>query len=395
MKIAIVNIYDFPQGMAPTVRILSYSKGLSKLGCDCEIISIKPKRENTPLAGFINGVKYYQFAHCVNASNRFINSIDFRIRKWICRFMAIKHIIKSNREIPYDCIIISYDSVLRLYSTIPFFAFTKSKIVTIADEYPTPIRKFMKDRLPIRKIIMYKIINRFIDGRILMTNKLLNFFNDVVCKKPSVIVSTIVDTERFCKAIPLEGSHVRYLCYMGNMELSKDNVDNIIEAFSLMHNQFPDIELHLYGTPSKRDLSILQKLVKKKDLESKIKFMGRASYENVPRILKSAEILLASQPDTKRAEGGFPTKMGEYFMAGVPSIFTNVGEVGQYAKNGENCILVEPSNPKDYANAICYLLSNKEIGYRIAKNAKAFTEENYSCESAANSMVHFIDHLLK
>lgn len=393
MKIAVVNIYDFPQGMAPTVRILSYTKGLVKYGVDCEIISIKPKRDKSSLCGNVNGVKYFHFDHCLDTSNKYINSLDFRFRKWICRYKAIKHILSSNKIVPYDCIIISYDSIVRLFSTIPFFSLTKSKIVTIADEYPTPIRKYMKHKLPLWKVLMYKVINRYIDGRILMTNNLLQFFNKVICVKPSTVVSTIVDVERFVNSSPLGITSSRYICYMGNMELSKDNVDNIIDAFNIIKDDFEDVELHLYGTPSKIDLTILHKQVQKYNLENRVRFMGRADYKDVPRILKSAEILVASQPNTKRAEGGFPTKMGEYFISGVPSIFTNVGEVGQYAKDGQNCIIVSPSEPYEYADAMRRLLTNKEYGAQLANNAKLYIETNYSCESAANSIINFIQKL--
>lgn len=45
----------------------------------------------------------------------------------------------------------------------------------------------------------------------------------------------------------------KYMCYMGNMMLAKDNVDNIIRAFKRICDDFPDIDLYLYGTPSEKD----------------------------------------------------------------------------------------------------------------------------------------------
>lgn len=62
--------------------------------------------------------------------------------------------------------------------------------------------------------------------------------------------------------------------------------------------------------------------------------------------------MLTSQPVTKRAAGGFPTKLAEYMLSHTPAIVTNVGEIHNYVKDGEHVYMVPPCNPIKYAEKL-------------------------------------------
>lgn len=393
MRIGIIHIYEFPHGMAPTVRISSYCNGLVKKGHYCDIISIVPKIGTEPLTAHMKYGTYHYFSYLTKSSNPIIRSIDYRIKKWKCRIEAIQYIKQQHKKQPYDCLIISYDSLIELYSTLPFLYSLNTKIVMIADEYPYPIRIKLKNSLSKFRIKNYKFLSRFVDGRILMTEKLQLYFDREFAQKPSIVVSTIVNTERFDMIPSVHNSTDEYLCYMGNMELSKDNVDNIIRAFNLITQKYSNLKLFLFGKPSKKDNNLLETLINQLRLRDRVIIKGRIPFEQVPTILKGAKILVASQPNTKRAEGGFPTKMGEYFMTGVPAILTDVGEINKYVKDGVNAFIVEPENPEKYAEKLCYILDNYKSALKVAKNAVDMIVNNYSCESAALKIESFIQQL--
>lgn len=105
-------------------------------------------------------------------------------------------------------------------------------------------------------------------------------------------------------------------------------------------------------------------------------------YDQVPQILKNAKILVSSQPNTKRAEGGFPTKLGEYMITGVPILMTDVGEIAKYVKNGENGYIVPPDNPESYAKQLSFILKNYNTALQVANNAKQYIINNFSTASA-------------
>lgn len=393
MRIGIIHIYEFPCGMAPTVRISSYCKGLVERGHDCDIIAIVPKSGSEPLSAQMDYGTYHYFAYQTKSSNHVVKSIDYRIKKWKCRFDAVRYIKKQHEIRPYDCLIVSYDTLMELYATIPFLHKLGTKIVMISDEYPYPIRVKLKSSLSKFRTLNYIYLSRFIDGRILMTENLQKFFDREFGKKTSTIVSTIVNVDKFIKARSMLNNDQEYLCYMGNMELSKDNVDNIIRAFDIIKNKYVKLKLFLYGSPSDKDRKFLEMLISDLGLKDRVVLKGRVLFDQVPAILKSAKILVASQPNTMRAEGGFPTKMGEYFMTGVPTILTDVGEISRYVKDGINAYLVEPGNPQQYADKLCYIMDNYSNALIAAKNAKEMVVNSFSCEKAAIVIESFINKL--
>lgn len=394
MKIAVINIYNFPIGMAPTTRIIGYCKGLLQEGVKVDIISIIPKKETDkkiPLSGRCDGGNYYHFSHAPSCKIPVLRSIFWQIKNCICLHKALSFIRHSDKEEPYDAVIMSFDEPFRFEAIVPTLkSLVRAKVIAIADEYPIPIRHYLKSSVPEAKLKRYRRIYKSIDGRILMTTKLQNFYDINVCPKPTLILSTVVDIDRFIN-LKKEKQDRDYLCYMGNMELSKDNVDNIIKAFSIIANQYPDLDLFLFGSPKSDTKQFLETLIKELKLINRVILKGRVEYGQVPQILKNAKVLVSSQPNTKRAEGGFPTKLGEYMMTEVPTLLTNVGEIGKYVRDGENGYLVPPDNPDFYARKLLYILDNYNKAIEVAYNAKQYILNNFSMHSAGKKIVDFLN----
>lgn len=396
-KIAVLNIYQFPNGMAPTTRILAYTKGLRENGVDCDIVSFRPKDETTqPLTDECIGGNYYHFCYAPQGKianlNRIFHSLYCRFYNLYCAIKAIKLLVKNHRTVPYSCCIVSVDALRQLFFFVPLLRLWGIMPVTIADEYPRPIRDKMKSSVPKLKLFLYKIVYRGVSGRILMTKYLQQFYDTQVSPKPTCIISTIVNTDRFRSVIKNE-SGSEYLCYMGNMSLAKDNVDNIIRAFSLISPRYPGLSLFLYGTPNNEDSTILRNLISDLGLQDKVIIKGRVRNDIVPQVLVNAKVLVTSQPNTKRAEGGFPTKMGEYMMTGVPSLLTDVGEIAQYVQDGDTCYIAPPENPEAYARKLDYILSNYSESLKVAERAKQYIIDNYASEKAGRDIVSFVNIL--
>jgi glycosyltransferase involved in cell wall biosynthesis len=220
------------------------------------------------------------------------------------------------------------------------------------------------------------------------------FYNDIV-EKPSYILPSVTDLSRFSNILfENNNDSIKYICYMGNLELSKDNVDNIIEAFSIIANKHSNIVLHLYGTPSSHDLQIIYEIISKFNLTDRVIFKGKVANSEVPGILSRSFILVSSQPITKRAEGGFPTKLGEYMASGVPTLVTNVGEIGDYITNGINGWLAKPCDPEDYAKNMEYIINNYSEALQVAENAKEYVMENFDYKKQSKIFKNFLTKLI-
>lgn len=393
MKIGIICNYPIPYGMAATTRIFSYAKGLSIEKCNVEVISWLPsdKEDNLQLGneGYIDQVKYiYAYKRC-KSHNKFKRVVE-GIYSLFCLASKLR---KNNQKQKYDFLIISSDHIPILTYIAFINLILRAKLVFIFDEFPTPIRRKLKKNIPSWKRMCYKLILPFYSGYISMTENLLSFYQNIYNNK-GVIVSSITDISRFEKFnTQLEKTDKKFfnLTYMGNMELSKDNVDNIIEAIALLKDKYEFI-LNLYGKPSLKDKNKLINLIAKYKLENLVKF-NFASFNEIPEILSKADILLSSQPNTVRAAGGFPTKLGEYLATGKPVLLTNVGEIGNLFYDKQELYLAEPNNPSAYAKQLSYIFDHYDEAIEVGKRGKNKIIKNYSHIHAGKTIINFLNKL--
>jgi glycosyltransferase involved in cell wall biosynthesis len=64
----------------------------------------------------------------------------------------------------------------------------------------------------------------------------------------------------------------------------------------------------------------------------------------------------------------------------TPVIATAVGGVPEVVRDHENGILVPPNNPLKLAEAIQYLLDNKDVRIRMGKEGRDLVESSFSLE---------------
>lgn len=395
-KIGILTLWEFPEGMAPTTRILAYSKGLFENGIEVEIFSFKrifkDEIKNEKIDGFVNGVKYtyLNYFHAIGKQLKLIRIFD----ELILRLKLLHFIWRSNSQVPFDCFFVSCDDIHSFRAYLWIFRIIKIPLIFVADEFPIPIRDFMRNEVPEKMLLEYKCFHKLFSARMLMSKTLKDFYNDKIFESPTFILNTIVDTTRFQIEVNNRSANKPYICYMGNMDLRKDNVENIIHAFSMIEKKHPEIELHLYGLPSSADYNFLNEKVGFFNLKEKVIFKGRASYLEVPRVLKGAIILVNSQPITKRAEGGFPTKLGEYLLSNRPSVFTNSGDISIFINNEEHAYIVEPENPKAFSLKLEYILENYEAACTVADSGYRYILENFDAKNQTKELILFLNNLL-
>lgn len=384
--IAILCQYAFPEGMAATTRIVSYGKGLQRNGVKTDVFSFQwlDDKSDVLSEGEVSGV-HYKISHRWHTGKGKLYKmlVDFPA----VYFKAVRDIMRSHRDFPIEYVFVSFDSLPRLFFFVPLLKILGFKLVYISDEFPEPIRRLKSD-IPRWQYLCYRFISLFFCKRVLMTRALEMFYNKTGVL-PTHIMCSILDESRFeeIQRFPVERE---YLCYMGNMQLAKDNVDNIVRAFSRIADEFPNLDLRLYGTPSEDDARIINLTIEETCMTGRAKIMGRVNYENVPVVLANARVLVTSQPATRRAEGGFPTKMAEYMMCKVPMIVTDVGEISQYVQDGKTTYMVPPCNPAAYAEKLRWILLNKDEAAVVADGAYKFAVENFSSVRVAEKLKEFL-----
>ena len=393
IKGLVICDYPFPVGMAASNRILAYSEGLAANGVMLDVLTKTPyKSENGSQSLDGHRTVYYSSHYSGSATFFKRNLWDLRFRN--LRFLYFIWKLGSRKEVCF--ILISFDNTFLIWFVLPILLLNNKPMGFVSDEFPPSIRA-RKDEITHFEYYTYKLFHSFLKFRILMSSALSNYYSGLFSKKPdNLILNTIVSSgfiEECEKHTVTDESFFDSklnLVYMGNMELAKDNVDNIVRAMSLLIIEFPRIQLHLYGQANTDDCVYLENLITKLGLLENVFLKGKVSRDRVPEILCKANLLVSSQPNSFRAQGGFPTKLGEYWSSSRPVLFTNVGELSYFVKDGKNGFLVSPDSPLDYARKVKYILTNSRLGDLVGKNGYKELKSNFVSERATEQLALYL-----
>lgn len=223
-----------------------------------------------------------------------------------------------------------------------------------------------------------------IDGLFVISRALKTYFvNKGVDLNKIHIINITVDYNRFA-GLKKNALVEKYIAYCGTASNSKDGVDELIKAFSIVAKTHDDVKLYIIGqTPSSDDKAGNLKLIENLGLKEKVVFTGKVSAAKMPQLLVDAVVLALDRPDNLQAQNGFPTKLGEYLLSENPVVVTKVGDIPLFLKDGESALLAEPSNANDFASKLCWAIEHPAEASIIGKKGKevALRGFNYLIES--------------
>ena len=118
---------------------------------------------------------------------------------------------------------------------------------------------------------------------------------------------------------------------------------------------------------------------KKTGVEKNVKFTGFIEEALKPLYYKAADIFCL--PSVMKSEV-FPIVLLEASAASLPMIVSDLDTFKCIIENGYNGLFTKREDEKDLADAVIYLLENKDIREKLGKNARKKVED-YSWERIA------------
>ena len=146
---------------------------------------------------------------------------------------------------------------------------------------------------------------------------------------------------------------------------NKDGVKNLIQSFSLIKDDYPEINLLLLGTATSDDLADIRRMADTL-APHRVIFKGSVNREMIPLYLRSSKVLALARPSSIQSHGGFPTKLGEYLCARKPVIVTSVGDIPKYLKHRRHAFVVPPDDNRLFADELAYILTNYSYALEVA-----------------------------
>ena len=154
-----------------------------------------------------------------------------------------------------------------------------------------------------------------------------------------------------------------YIFYAGSLKKWK-GVDVLIKAMKYL----PGEKLLIAGNGE--EFSNLQNMVKKENLQDRIKFLGYIPHTEIPKFLSKAKILVLPNVEEDTSVFTSPLKLFEYMAAGKPIVASDIPSLREILKHEENAYLVKPRNPIVLAEGIKKVLYDKKLRRKISLKAK-------------------------
>ncbi|MEO7046240.1 MAG: glycosyltransferase [Ferruginibacter sp.] len=374
MKLIFISSGKYPNGGAATNRHLGYAKGLKELGHEVEflLLSNQQWKEKELVESGINFTCLYSKSPIKNKKLSIVQSHFKTIRA------AKGKLAAEQRENVINAIVLLDISVSILIPLIKQAKKLGVKIFHERTEYPFVVSgKTVLQKIDLFIYLKY-VIQKF-DGIYVINNALKKYFSEKTFGKvPITIVNMLVDPERFnCGERLLSDEKV--ITYCGTLDDDKDGVPILIESFSLIANEFPSVKLQLIGSlDNKITRQNILSQIEKLNIKYRVITTGSVKRHEISKLLCNSYILALARPANKQAEGGFPTKLGEYLATGNTVVITNVGEIGLFLKDKQNAYIAEPNSAEKFSQKLREALSDnspKQIGSEGRK--LVFNEFNY------------------
>jgi len=401
MNILVIISYNpWFQSSASANRWLTLLEGLNNLGVEIELFiyggyQTKEEKKSWAPIGFFAGIKY-----------EYINK-KLLEGYWKIRFYNyIGHLLNKNNiqklihgKLNSNCKIIWTDASIFSFQFSVKFKSNKNKKTKVflemsefLDIHQYNKGNFLQKRQgDLKKRYFEQKAFQVYDGLALMTNTLVKHYSSFPGPKPKILhLPMTVDLERFSKQTePLTQFEKPYIAFVGVMNDAKDGVSLLIRSFKEISNKFNNHKLYLIGGWN-YDTPIHQQLIQELGLQDRVQWRGEFQRDLIPAIINNADLLALPRPDSKQAQGGFPTKLGEYLATGNPVCATRVGEIPNYLIDNESVFFAEPGSVPSFAAAIDRALSNPELAKEVGLNGRKVAEKEFNKEIQAKKLYNFL-----
>lgn len=148
--------------------------------------------------------------------------------------------------------------------------------------------------------------------------------------------------------------------------------EDALRACANLSQKFPEIQLHIIGEVIDRAYyDELQQLIAQLNISGRVLFLG-AQNDVLSRMRRASVLIHCS-----RAEG-FGWVLIEAMAVGLPVVSANFLAATQIVQDGRTGFLVKHGDIKGYVRAVEALLTNSELAYNIAKQARLEVEQKFS-----------------
>lgn len=186
------------------------------------------------------------------------------------------------------------------------------------------------------------------------------------CKDPSDFEMSKEKITEFKVRFGIENHFV--ILYDGWL-IPDSGLEELFCAVENLNGQIDDIMAVICGDGCAEEK--FKKMVKEKNIEKYVKFVGRIQSKDIPLFVKACDIMyLVYKSTNKYAFIATPMRLFEAIIAGKPIIASNFGELGRILRKLGCGVLVNPVNPSNISYAMLDIIRNKHRYKELCRHSK-------------------------
>ena len=154
----------------------------------------------------------------------------------------------------------------------------------------------------------------------------------------------------------------RYVLFVGSDDPRK-NLPTLVRAFARVKQRIPEVRLLKVGAPHfQREREHLLALIEELELTRNVLFFDGVSDEDLPLFYNAAGLLVLPS-----LYEGFGLPVVEAMACGTPVVCSDATALPEVA--GHSALLVEPSDDRQLAEALCRVLVNQDLQQRLRRSS--------------------------
>lgn len=393
MNILYLGLFRFPEGDAAASRVLNNARLFRDLGHSIKILSFggEYREQDISLDSYVYDGLHYVITHDIDT-----HSWKERFLRYIYPNPNARNYIAANID--------SFDIVVSYNTTLPMNIYLQhickkhgKKIILDVTEWPDSNELLGGKLCPI--YWMSELNMRFIQKHFKNMIPISQFLNRFYSHSNNILLPPLIDindTKWNCFK-PVDFTSVNHyngvrIIFAGT-PARKDLLKNIVEAIVQVLNEGQVIQLVVAGVSIEQANQFCAEDILSK-YRNNIVFLGRIPQSLVPSLYHISTFSAIIREPSRKNTAGFPTKMVESMAAGCPVLLNITSDLGDYAIDGENAVLIENYHVCSIKKGLMSILSmtNEKIS-KMKLCARKTGEQRFDYHNYMEMGLRFINNL--
>jgi glycosyltransferase involved in cell wall biosynthesis len=175
----------------------------------------------------------------------------------------------------------------------------------------------------------------------------------------------------------VEKTETPLILYPGQISTAR-NIDIMVKSMLFVKQKFPKAKLLLLGNTTPWFKDDLDRVLNENNLHDVVEIKAPIPYSEIPDLMKSATIGLASMAPNESFKRSIQIKPFEFMCAGIPVVAARVPSTEIYVEKSNAGVLIDDPTPESIADGIMKLLSNPDLISEMGINGKRAVTENFN-----------------